>query len=917
MKSKLVLLVISVLVLGFGLIRFNALWTLQPFITSESYVAISQIAAEESGSVYSIADSKKTIHKVDASGKLVYSFSSAETGSGDAVRLFDSIVADDSGRAYALVTILDANGLKVTGEQIIEISPNGSQHRVLYEETYDPSENLFRVGKIQSLSVRDGEIRFFRNEESAAVYLSLPVTARAGQAPEVLRQLEMPNDRYLKEIISDDADNIFFTTKRGALFRVQGLNAVPLNANAGGAGADLTFPIAIDVSGSGKLYYINHFDESVYAIDLNAPDQAPRKVLSLSMLQQQYPDAEWSELTDVFVNDSGIAISTAERIVRLDNAWNITEVQDGYRFPFFVMVLKIAYWVALAVFAALAVLAIRAFYIEVMKRKLSLLLKQLLAIFPIVLASMILLSLFVYNAFAAEMKTAINNQLKLLAANGKYLVQGDHLERLNSPRDYMSEDYVAIKTRLGEVFSQSGEDRDGLYNTIYRYKDGVLYVIMDDDDSVEMFRPFQVSEENLPVLERGEIVTGEWTDAKGEWMYALGPIYNSRGEVVGIYETGKDLTGIHRSNKEIRYEVMWYFGVSGLFLLLAIAVMTFFLLRSIGKLRRNVNLFASGEWDAHVNLRTRDEVEELGERFNMMARSIKQYILEVTKLSNSYFRFVPQQFLKVLGKTNVTQIRLGEQQKKRMTILVCNMRNFTDFSAKLSTEENFRFINSFLKRFGPVIREYGGFTSRYLGPGMLALFPNDASSALKAALKLRAVLKEYNEYRAQKNYEPVDIGIAIHTGDVMLGIIGEEQRMEGSVVSHHVQIALDLERLSAKLGVSVLLTGDTMQAVKTVEGQYRKLGEFQIDEDHPPIELYDLFEGDSELIRRLKKETKAQFEAAVEAFRQGRFYDARERFVQVMKKNRYDLTAKLYFFECDKYFQQGVSADWNHALRIS
>jgi class 3 adenylate cyclase len=359
------------------------------------------------------------------------------------------------------------------------------------------------------------------------------------------------------------------------------------------------------------------------------------------------------------------------------------------------------------------------------------------------------------------------------------------------------------------------------------------------------------------------------------------------------------------------------FALIGVILLVAIALMTFLLLSSIGKLRRYVNLVASGEWDARVDIRTRDEVAELGERFNMMADSIRRYIREVTRLSNAYFRFVPQQFLKVLGKTNMTEVQLGEQQKRRMTVLVCYMRNFPEFSAKLTTEENFRFINSFLKTFGPVIREFGGFTSRYLGPGMLSMFPNHPVSALKAAGKLRAVLEEYNGRRAQSGYEPVEIGIAIHTGDVMLGIIGEEQRLEGSVVSHHVQMTLDLERISAKLGVFVLITEDMLRESGAIEGHCRRLGLFKIDEDQPPVELYDWFEGDPEHIRKLKSETKSQFEAAVETFQQGRFYEAREGFVAVVKKNRYDLAAKMYFFECDKYYQTGISEEWNYALRIS
>ncbi|MCR8643265.1 adenylate/guanylate cyclase domain-containing protein [Paenibacillus sp. N1-5-1-14] len=437
------------------------------------------------------------------------------------------------------------------------------------------------------------------------------------------------------------------------------------------------------------------------------------------------------------------------------------------------------------------------------------------------------------------------------------MVDGTQLEKLNSPTDYRSNEYTAIKTRVSEVFSHAGEDRDGLYTTIYRYIGGNLYIVMDDDDSVSMFKPFPASEDNKKVVERGEIVVGEWEDAKGQWMFAMGPLYNAKGEIIGIYETGKDMIGVKRSSMNLLVGIFKIFEWIAIALFVVITFMTVYILSSIRKLRRNVNLIASGEWDVKVDIQTRDEVEELGDRFNMMANSIKQYIHEMTKLSNSYFRFVPQQFLNVLGTTNMMQIILGEQQNRSMTIMVCNMRKFSEMSARLTTEQNFEFINAFLKQFGPIIREYGGFTSRYLGPGMLTMFPNETSASLKAALKLRTMLEQFNVERERQGLEPIDIGIAIHSGDVMLGIIGEEQRMEGSVVSNHVQLTLDLERLSAKLGVSVLLTEDTMQALHhTRLGQYPKLGFIQMDVDHEPIELYDWYEGDLEHVRKLKDETR-------------------------------------------------------------
>ena len=916
MRPRLVGFLILTLLSGLLVYSFRDLWTLNPFKRDEPFSNIYQIAADPDGAVYAITDSKRLARKIDASGNLVYTIASDASGDEGSVRLFEAITADRNGNAYVLKTILDNSGLYVIGEELIRISADGSDTRLLYRAEYTTADNLLRVGRLQGLDVEGDNLYFFQKNDTTASLFMLPTNAESVVPTTAVGTIEMPENRYLKEVAGHSPERVFLTTKRGRLYAVANGSAELIYPQSGSQ--ELHFPVEIATEDHKIVYFIDQHDKAVYSINMEASGYPVRPIVTIDRLAIEHPGPEWSDFVDLAVSDGRLTVTAADHLIRVDATGRITDVTDSYRYPFSTVLKRLFYWLLIVLTAVFAALLFRAIYIDLLRRRISLLLKQLAAIFPIVLVSMWVLSDAVYNSFSSEMKSSFYQQLEVLAVNGRNLVDGDRLERLRSPRDYMSEDYVAIRQSIDEVFAGDGADREGLYNTIYRYMDGRLYLVMDDDDSVTMFQPFPLSEENLRVLEGGEIVSGEFVDASGEWIYALGPIRNSAGEVVGIYEAGKDLIVLEQSKAIIQARLANIFIIIGVILLVAISLMTFYLLSSINKLRRNVNLFAVGEWDVQVNLRTRDEVEELGDRFNMMARSIRRYIQEMTRLNNAYFRFVPQQFLKVLGKTNMAEVRLGEQQKRRATILVCQMRNFAEFSSKLSTEENFRFINSFLKTFGPVIREHGGFISRYLGPGMLTLFPNETASALKAAIKLRTALDEYNARRRSQGYEPVEIGIGLHTGDVMLGIIGEEQRIEGSLVSHNVDLTLDLERLSAKLGAYVLLTGETMGLVpRGMIGQYRRLGVIQVDEEQPPLELFDWFEGDPEHIRRLKAETKAEFEAAVAAFELGRFYEAREGFVTVVKKNRYDLAAQIYFYECDRLWQQGADETWNQALRIS
>jgi len=915
MKTKFFLLLCLTALLVAGLATQREYWSLAPYKTEMAYSNISRVATDAQGALYTIADSKRSLLKADKDGELVYSISSNADAVPGTIQLYNSIATDERGNAYVLLTILDSFGLKVSGERILKVSPDGETQQVLFEDTYPDTENLLRVGKIQGLSVKEGALHFFRKEKDTAVMLRL--AASGGGAPEELRVFALPANRYVSELTGSDPNSFYFTSKRGRLYAV-GATEEPAMLYPGQGTVQLNFPVQVFTSDGRHVYFIDYHEAAVQRLDAGQPHFPVQSLLRLTQLTEQYGDVEWSDFTNLYVGDGRVTIATTDQIVRVDPTGRIIDWTNTYKFPKKTVWLRYGYWALIAAAAASFFATARFMYVHLMKRRISLLVKQLGVIVPIILAAMVGLSYSVYASFTNEMKEEMRSQLMLLAGNGKYLVDGERLERLDSPLDFMSDDYQAIKLRMNDLLGQAGENRDGLYSTVYRYIDGQLYIIMDDDDSVTMFRPFLTSEENLPVLEKGEIVSGEWEDATGEWMYALGPLYNASGDIIGIYETGKDMNGVRQSHLKILSDVLGMIALIGGVILIVITVMTVYLISSIRRLRRSVNLIASGEWDTAVDIRTRDEVAELGERFNMMAGSIRRYIREVTSLSESYFRFVPQQFLNVLGKGNMTQVRLGDQVHRRMTVLVCNMRDFSEFSATLTPEDNFRFINSFLKVFGPVVRQFGGFTSRYLGPGMLALFPSDPGDALKAAVKMRETLTTYNGFRANTGYREIEIGISVHIGDVMIGIIGEELRMEGSVVSDQVRLAGELEKASGKLGASILLTEEALAACKkTVRLEYRKLGAVQLYGEQRTIELYDVYEGDPEPIRKLKRETQRTFEEAVELYRNGRFYDAREAFVEVVKRNRDDLAAKLYFFACDHYYQQGVTQDWNGALKIT
>src|SRR5690606_36461264 len=122
-----------------GLATQREYWTLKPYERTAPYENISWAAADASGALYTIADSKRTLYKADPGGELVYALPSDPERSPGTIQLFNSVAADGAGNAYVLVTVLDSFGLKVSGERILQVSPDGKEQRILYEAEYDPS----------------------------------------------------------------------------------------------------------------------------------------------------------------------------------------------------------------------------------------------------------------------------------------------------------------------------------------------------------------------------------------------------------------------------------------------------------------------------------------------------------------------------------------------------------------------------------------------------------------------------------------------------------------------------------------------------------------------------------------------------------------------------------------------------------
>jgi class 3 adenylate cyclase/ABC-type uncharacterized transport system substrate-binding protein len=302
--------------------------------------------------------------------------------------------------------------------------------------------------------------------------------------------------------------------------------------------------------------------------------------------------------------------------------------------------------------------------------------------------------------------------------------------------------------------------------------------------------------------------------------------------------------------------------------------------------------------------------------FNIMKR--KRVERELIKTNIAYDRFVPHAFLDNLEKESIIDVQLGDQVQKEMTILFSDIRSFTSLSEKMTPEENFNFINSFLKIVSPIIRDNNGFIDKYIGDAIMALFPDKAEDALISAIEMQKRVIDFNINRLEKGYQPIDIGIGLHLGNLMLGTVGEEKRMEGTVISDAVNLAARLEGLTKMFGASTIMSERTLSALedRSVKYTYRYLGQVNVKGKKETVKLYEIIDGNDSRKVELKIRTKQIFEEGLQYYYEKDFASAIDKFQNALKIYPEDRAAARYLEESKFYLNRELQPGWDGAIRF-
>jgi adenylate cyclase len=257
-------------------------------------------------------------------------------------------------------------------------------------------------------------------------------------------------------------------------------------------------------------------------------------------------------------------------------------------------------------------------------------------------------------------------------------------------------------------------------------------------------------------------------------------------------------------------------------------------------------------------------------------------------------KFVPYEFIRALGHTVITDVRLGDQVEKIVTVLFSDVRDYTTLSEGMTPEENFKFVCSFNERMGPAIRKHHGFINQYLGDAIMAIFPEKPSDALEAAIEMQSEIQKLNDERLVTNTHPIRIGIGIHTGPLIMGITGDENRMDAATISDAVNTASRLESITKQYKSGILISEACLLLIEKNDYHLRYLGLVQLKGKREPLNIYECFNNSTSEEMEKKEKTLALFNEGVEHFLNHSFDKSLRAFESVTEINPNDATAAFF-----------------------
>lgn len=201
----------------------------------------------------------------------------------------------------------------------------------------------------------------------------------------------------------------------------------------------------------------------------------------------------------------------------------------------------------------------------------------------------------------------------------------------------------------------------------------------------------------------------------------------------------------------------------------------------IGTIGNVVREVGNGNFTVFAKVKSKDEIGELGLRINEMIIGLRErFHLE---------KFVSKQTVDYVQRASEMGVKLGGERKVA-TVFFSDVRGFTAYSEKVEPERVVAMLNSILSKQAAIVKKYGGDIDKYVGDELVAVFQGDrmVHQAVRCSIEIQEMMQSVPEQIG----EPIAIGIGINTGEMVMGAMGSEERMDFTVIGDAVNLGARL-----------------------------------------------------------------------------------------------------------------------------
>jgi class 3 adenylate cyclase len=236
------------------------------------------------------------------------------------------------------------------------------------------------------------------------------------------------------------------------------------------------------------------------------------------------------------------------------------------------------------------------------------------------------------------------------------------------------------------------------------------------------------------------------------------------------------------------------------------------------RLRDAVARIGEGNWSVGVPEQGAVEVRHLGQSFNDLGKQLTEYIEKRDFIRDTFGRYLTQEVVARLLESE-DGLELGGETRE-ITMIMSDIRGFTALIADMQPQQVILFLNRYLGKMVEIIQDHSGIVDEIMGDGIFAFFgapdplPDHPARAVACALQMQAVMEEVNALNKEDGFSSIEMGIAVHTGTVVVANIGSEKRTKYGAVGSDVNLTGRME--SYAVGGQVLISHSTYEGISQI-----------------------------------------------------------------------------------------------------